>query len=255
MLIKLSSIKDSTAAQLRVADPIVADLYAVDMAHGATFPSVVLFDTGNGDYVLADGFQRVRAAKAIKRDSIEADIRQPAQGETAERSAILYAAGANAQHGSRRTNKDKRNAVKTLLQDDEWSCWSDSEIARQCRVDRQLVANVRDQVINTKARKIAGSRAHLRESASENPARKYRDKAGNVRQMRTGNIGKKSKVEPKQQSQECARIAGAFSVLAFLERAMTGREAFEQYGDLANADAAIRFVAAYAEARKKSNVA
>ncbi len=56
------------------------------------------------------------------------------------RDAILYACGANAAHGLRRTNGDKRRAVETLLKDDEWSQWSDHEIARRCIVTRQMVS-------------------------------------------------------------------------------------------------------------------
>jgi hypothetical protein len=40
------------------------------------------------------------------------------------------AVGGNAIHGKRRTNQDKRRAVMTLLEDDEWKAWSNHEIAR-----------------------------------------------------------------------------------------------------------------------------
>jgi hypothetical protein len=36
---------------------------------------------------------------------------------------------ANAPHGLRRTNADKRRAVVRLLEDTEWSQWADREIA------------------------------------------------------------------------------------------------------------------------------
>ncbi|MBT3274957.1 MAG: streptomycin biosynthesis regulator, partial [Spirochaetales bacterium] len=47
---------------------------------------------------------------------IDADIRQGTQQD-----AVLHSVGANAAHGARRTNDDKRLAVKTLLCDGEWS--------------------------------------------------------------------------------------------------------------------------------------
>jgi hypothetical protein len=43
---------------------------------------------------------------------ISADVR-----EGSRRDAILYAVGANASHGLKRTNRDKRNAVRVLLKD------------------------------------------------------------------------------------------------------------------------------------------
>ncbi|MGH1591797.1 hypothetical protein ACRBEV_29670 [Methylobacterium phyllosphaerae] len=59
------------------------------------------------------------------------------------RDAILHSAGANAAHGLRRTNADKRRAVLMLLQDEEWSGWADREIARRCAVHHELVGRVR----------------------------------------------------------------------------------------------------------------
>jgi transposase-like protein len=62
------------------------------------------------------------------------------------RDAIVHAAGANADHGLRRTNADKRRAVETLLRDGEWSQWSDREIARRCQVSAPLVGNIRREL-------------------------------------------------------------------------------------------------------------
>jgi|GEM_PF-2957954 len=59
------------------------------------------------------------------------------------RDAILHSAGANAAHGLRRTNADKRRAVLMLLEDEEWGTWNDSEIGRRCAVDHKTVARLR----------------------------------------------------------------------------------------------------------------
>ena len=40
--------------------------------------------------------------------------------------------------------EDKRRAVMTLLNDPEWSAWSDREIARQCRVSDKTVGHLRN---------------------------------------------------------------------------------------------------------------
>jgi hypothetical protein len=60
-----------------------------------------------------------------------------------KRDAILCAVGANADHGQRRTNADKRRAVQTMLQDPEWSGWSDRQIADQCAVSHNFVGSLR----------------------------------------------------------------------------------------------------------------
>ncbi len=51
-----------------------------------------------------------------------------------KRDAILYACGANATNGIRRTNADKRQAVERLLTDEKWSLWSNVTIAKHCLV-------------------------------------------------------------------------------------------------------------------------
>jgi hypothetical protein len=42
-----------------------------------------------------------------------------------------------------RTHDDKRRAVLTLLNDPEWSKWSDREIARLCAVSHEFVRKLR----------------------------------------------------------------------------------------------------------------
>lgn len=125
--------------------------YAAEMAEGATFPPVVVFHDG-AVYWLADGFHRIEAAKRLGLVDIDADVRAGSQ-----RDALLYSVGANAKHGLRRRNEDKRRAVELLLGDAEWGQWSNREIARQCAVSESLVRQVRDSicVLNADARRRA----------------------------------------------------------------------------------------------------
>lgn len=57
-----------------------------------------------------------------------------------------YSVGANATHGLRRTNADKRRAVETLLRDEEWGAKSDRWIAEKCGVGNQLVGHIRREL-------------------------------------------------------------------------------------------------------------
>jgi N6-adenosine-specific RNA methylase IME4 len=111
--------------------------YERNMEAGATFPPVEAFSDG-GHYWLADGFHRRQAAVEAGLSEILTDIR-----EGTRREALLHSLSANAKHGHRPTNEDKRRAVDTMLQDLEWSQRSDSEIARQIGVDHKTVANRR----------------------------------------------------------------------------------------------------------------
>jgi outer membrane murein-binding lipoprotein Lpp len=58
----------------------------------------------------------------------------------------LHSVGANAVHGLRRSNDDKRNAVTMLLNDAEWTNLSDREIARACAVSHNFVSEVRKSI-------------------------------------------------------------------------------------------------------------
>lgn len=107
---------------------------------GVEFDPVDLFHDGS-TYWLADGFHRFYGAKEAKRSSIPSKIHQGTQ-----RDAMLFAAGANSAHGLRRSNADKRQAVTTLLNDDEWVSWSDRKIAEQAAVSVQLVCETRKQL-------------------------------------------------------------------------------------------------------------
>ena len=97
---------------------------------------IVLYD--GTVFWLADGFHRIEAAQRAGLSDYPVEVLSGTQ-----RDAILRAAGANAQHGLRRTNADKRRAVELLLRDEEWRQWSDRKIAEACAVDHKTVADVR----------------------------------------------------------------------------------------------------------------
>lgn len=164
--VALDTLILDSAAQPRIEiDWVLASEYAEAMGNGAKFPPIIVYC--NGENWLADGFHRVAAAKQAGLSELVADIRQGTR-----RDAILYSVGANAENGKRRTNEDKRRAVMTLLQDEEWGKWSDSDIARQCRVDHKTVAAIRISLGN-----------------SQVTERTYTTKHGTVAIMHTANIG------------------------------------------------------------------
>lgn len=125
-----------TQARAEVSPDAVAD-YAEALRGGATFPAIVVFYDGT-DYWLGDGFHRFDAHQGAGRTEIEAEVKQGTR-----RDAVLYSVGANAVHGLRRTNADKRRAVETLLMDAEWAQWSDREIARRAGVSQPFVGSLR----------------------------------------------------------------------------------------------------------------
>ncbi len=171
--IPLDQIQAGGTTQMRVAgiDPSVVADYANAMEAGSVFPPIIVYHAG-ADYWPGDGFHRLAAAKRINRETITADIREGGQ-----RDALLLAAGANAVHGLRRTQADKRQAVETLLRDPEWSRWSDREIGKACAVDHKTVGAVR------------------RELTGEIPSDRtvtYRDRHGNESRMRVSGASSSS---------------------------------------------------------------
>lgn len=113
------------------------DDYAQAMKAGIDLPPIIVFQEG-GQYHLADGWHRLEAARRIGRSQVMAEVRK---GD--RRDALLYAVGANAAHGLRRTGADKRKAVQLLLDDPEWQQWSVEAIAKTCNVSWGLVDMVR----------------------------------------------------------------------------------------------------------------
>jgi len=171
--VSLSRIVAHQEVQARVAmNEETIEEYSEAMRKGDKFPPVVVFTDDGAFYWLADGFHRYHAAKQIANKwSLQAEIR-----DGGKREAILFAVGANASHGLRRSREDKRNSVLKLLNDKDWSQWSDREIARRCQVSPDTVNRIR------------GS---LSESDSENEPRSYRTKHGTVATMKTRNIGRR----------------------------------------------------------------
>jgi hypothetical protein len=111
--------------------------YVEALERGEVFPPVTVFDD-NGTYYLVDGWHRDEAMYRCGRKEIEAEVKMGSR-----RDAILFSVGVNSNHGLRRSTKDKRKAVMTLLHDPEWVKWSDHEIAGRCHVSQPFVSNLR----------------------------------------------------------------------------------------------------------------
>lgn len=107
------------------------------------FPPIVVFRDDQGRHWLADGFHRVAAARRAGNQEIPASILAGDRDD-----ALLFAASANAHHGLRRTNADKRKAVRTLLTHPKFCGLSDRAIADHCAVHHQMVGTIRSEMAN-----------------------------------------------------------------------------------------------------------
>ena len=166
-------IDGGTQSRVELNQETVAE-YAQAFTAGASFPPVVVFFDG-ANYWLADGFHRYFGARDAGESAIDAEIITGTQ-----RDAVLYSLKANATHGLRRTNADKRKAVETLLKDAEWATWSDRKIAEVCGVSHEL------------ARQVRGAICH---PLTDSPIRTV-ERNGKTYEQNTANIGKKPVAMP-----------------------------------------------------------
>ena len=140
-MIELSRIRIDGGTQTREKlNEATVKEYVEAINAGATFPPVTLFFDGS-NYWLADGFHRFFATKKAGKKQIHEDITPGTQ-----RDAVLHSLGANTSHGLPRSNKDKKRAVETLLNDPEWSKWSSRAIAEKCVVSHSYVSTLRDKM-------------------------------------------------------------------------------------------------------------
>ncbi|MGF1603662.1 MAG: streptomycin biosynthesis regulator [Thermosynechococcaceae cyanobacterium] len=133
-----------TQPRARLDDETI-DAYVQGLKEGAIYPPVTIYYDGT-DYWLADGFHRVKSNEKAGNTAINAEIISGTK-----RDAVLFSVGANATHGLRRSNADKRRAVETLLRDEEWQAWSDRAISSQCNVSHTLVSQVRHDLFGSDA--------------------------------------------------------------------------------------------------------
>lgn len=162
-------IHADTQSRVAMNEATIAD-YTEAIIGGADLPPVVTFFDG-AVFWLADGFHRYFAHKAAGTLEIKSELH-----DGTLRDAVLYSVGANASHGLRRTNEDKRRAVMMLLNDAEWSAWSQEKIAKACSVSTGFVS------------KLANDASIHREEMK--PAMRTVERNGKTYKQNTANIGK-----------------------------------------------------------------
>jgi hypothetical protein len=203
--LKLDSIRidGGTQSRAELDDDAVTD-YAAIIRDGTDFPPVIVFNDGKHNW-LADGFHRWHAYRSAGATEIAADVRKGTK-----RDAKLFSAGANTDHGLRRTNADKRSAVMVLLSDKEWAKWSDREIAKQCGVSDRFVNGLRGDTANR----------------SQSERSFTHPKTGKTATMDTANIGKS---KPSQEQQAEVDSARAETAAQFSPEVQEHRARTEEY--------------------------
>jgi hypothetical protein len=134
--IKISSIQ-TDGLQARVStDAGTVEEYAQAMASGKVFPPIVVYSDSH-EHWLADGLHRLSAYIENGVEEVTVDLRDGTRDD-----ALWHAVAANKNHGLKRTNADKRKAVKMALE--LHSEMSDRAIAEHVGVDHKTVAALRE---------------------------------------------------------------------------------------------------------------
>ena len=161
-------------ARERLDNDTVAE-YADAMERKEKLPPIVCYHDGS-TYWLADGFHRYHAARKRGEKVIEAQVIKGSRDD-----ARWHAAGANTQHGLKRTTHDKQKAVRLALA--LRPNLSDRKIAEHCGVDHKTVASARAKAsageiphlndeprLGRDGKMYPARRADPREEATESPA-------------------------------------------------------------------------------------
>lgn len=180
-------------------DQAVVEEYAEVIREGGALPPVEVVYDGT-DYWLWDGYHRLAAAEQEGETEYDCFVTPGTR-----RDAVLKSVGANADHGLRRTDDDKRRAVEVLLADPEWSQWSDREIARQCKVSHPFVAKIR-----SKRAESTGNGFQLRGKK----AQKRIGRDGKARDVSNIQAANQRRAEERQAQDEPGKTAQANAKLA-----------------------------------------
>jgi len=205
----LIRIDGGTQSRVELNQETVAE-YAEAYKAGAEMPPVIVYFDGT-DRWLADGFHRYFGAKAAGLSQIYENV---IPGTL--RDAIKYSLGTNGAHGLRRTNADKRKAVLTALNDDEWSALPHREIADICKVSREYVARL-------------SSEAEASSKRSQDAVRVVH-RQGRTYEQDTSNIGKTKPAAPQGKPQQGPK---AEALRAEIKAAMHKDDAEQAIGQVA----------------------
>lgn len=115
--------------------------YGEILQDGGSLQPPVVYPDGMGKFLCADGNHTVEAHRLNGATEIVVDVQAGGPRE-----ALLYAAGANAHHGLPRSNEDRRNAVRAVLAEEDLRSYSDTQLAKICKVSHTLVAQVRKEL-------------------------------------------------------------------------------------------------------------
>lgn len=149
-MLRCDAIEATAATQIRKKlDKHLIDEFSDAIKAGAIFPkpgergAMVVFAEANSErYILADGFHRLYAHIHAGVEEVDVEIRE---GDPTD--ALMYALGANEEHGLRRSKADRRRAIEIALSHPTIGQMTRQEIADICHVSKRSVQRVANQKV------------------------------------------------------------------------------------------------------------
>jgi hypothetical protein len=141
LLLSLVRLDGGTQSRIAMNEETIEEYFEVYKEVPDKMRPIVVFLDTDKRYWLADGFHRIYAAQRASLTRVNAEIHKGSL-----RDAILYSLKANALHGLKRTNLDKRRAVEILLRDPEWGVRTDRWIGEAGGVSHNFVNRIRDDL-------------------------------------------------------------------------------------------------------------
>jgi len=139
--LRISEIRMDGETQPRSQiDTVTVTEYAEAMERGDKFPPVSVIYDGD-DYWLYDGFHRVRAAEKRGKFQIRAEVEQGTRED-----AVWESLASNKKHGLRRSQADKRRAIKRALKHTYGAEASNSKIAKHIGCSHATVRKYRKEL-------------------------------------------------------------------------------------------------------------
>ena len=134
--IKKIRIDGGTQSRVAISEDTVKDYTEALLDGVEMFPVIVFFD--GKQHWLADGFHRYHAHNRAKLKEMDCEIKNGTK-----RDAKIFSWSANAKHGLRRSNADKRKIVIEALEDVELANKDVRAIAKLCAVSHTQVLRIK----------------------------------------------------------------------------------------------------------------
>jgi hypothetical protein len=167
------TIDGGTQSRVKIIQEAIDD-YAESLQSGSRFPAVLVYYDGI-KYYLTDGFHRYFAH--MKAGIVDIDVKI-VNGTL--RDAILRSKSVNSDNGRHRTLEDKRNSIKSMLEDFEWQFWSDADISKACRVSLAMVTRMRGDDKPEKVKVTRNGKVFERKSKYEKADKPEHDQSADV---------------------------------------------------------------------------